>query len=55
MDGYTPVFAVCHTGTEGMYDWISVNVTSAGCMILVNEFTGSVTTDITIRIWYMKF
>ena len=54
VSGYIPVFAVALTGTEGMFDWFTAHVTSANCMIIENKFTGSITTDITIRIYYMK-
>ena len=54
VNGYTPVFAIALTGTVGMFEWFTIQVTSANCMIIENKFTGSITTDITIRIFYMK-
>lgn len=52
--GYTPVFAIAIAGTVGKYEWFAAQVTSAGNMIIENKFTGSITTDVTVRIFYIK-
>lgn len=52
--GYTPVFAIASSGTTGKYEWFAMQITSAGSMIIENKFTASITTDITVRIFYIK-
>lgn len=52
--GYTPVFAVAIAGTAGKYEWFAAQVTSAGNMLIENKFTGSITADVTVRIFYIK-